>query len=73
MSEPLNDFLEAVEACIQATGTSDELLGNRVRELWTEMQYRERQITEFVKKHGDARERFDVNGKRVKITIPLGG
>ena len=56
MSEPLNDFLETVEACIQATGTSDETLGKRVREAWNEMQYRERQIDEFCKTHDTCRE-----------------
>lgn len=69
MSEPVNDFLEAVEACVQATGTTDEALGKTVRVAWTAMLKAEE--VEKTRMDNEFKTRIiNADDKLVQVTIP---
>lgn len=56
MSEPLNDFLESVEAYMNDPYMTDAQLGERIRVAWENMSEAEKAMNEFIKRHRDPRE-----------------
>ena len=64
MSEPLNEFLEIVEAYAMNFSNSDESLGKLVREQWITMKQKEDRAGASVHTIPDA------DGNPVRVAIP---